>query len=80
MYVQMMDIWRKDVTDDNRRPFKRRKAIYDHAIVIGPMIMMKFASKKCRENNIPNTVSTKSFNGRWNWNVRCMQSNNRGKS
>lgn len=30
---------------------------YDHAVVIGPMIMMKFASKKCRENNIPNTVS-----------------------
>lgn len=30
---------------------------YDHAVVIGPMVMMKFASKKCRENNIPNTVS-----------------------
>ena len=30
---------------------------YDHAVVIGPMIMMKFASKKCKENKIPNTVS-----------------------
>ena len=42
-----------DVIDDLLKEGKN----YDHAIVIGPMIMMKFASKKCRENNIPNTVS-----------------------
>ncbi|MDU1910658.1 bifunctional dihydroorotate dehydrogenase B NAD binding subunit/NADPH-dependent glutamate synthase [Fusobacterium sp.] len=42
-----------DVIDDLLKEGKH----YDHAIVIGPMIMMKFASKKCRENNIPNTVS-----------------------
>ena len=42
-----------DVIDDLLKEGRH----YDHAIVIGPMIMMKFASKKCRENNIPNTVS-----------------------
>lgn len=30
---------------------------YDHAVIIGPMIMMKFASLKCREYGIKNTVS-----------------------
>lgn len=30
---------------------------YDHAVLIGPMIMMKFASAKCREYGIKNTVS-----------------------
>ncbi|MDY4005429.1 MAG: bifunctional dihydroorotate dehydrogenase B NAD binding subunit/NADPH-dependent glutamate synthase [Fusobacterium varium] len=42
-----------DVIDDLLKEGKH----YDHAVIIGPMIMMKFASKKCRENNIPNTVS-----------------------
>lgn len=42
-----------DVIDDLLKEGKH----YDHAIIIGPMIMMKFASKKCRENNISNTVS-----------------------
>lgn len=41
-----------DVIDDLLKEGKH----YDHAIVIGPMIMMKFASKNA-ENNIPNTVS-----------------------
>ncbi|MDO4690489.1 MAG: NADPH-dependent glutamate synthase [Fusobacterium sp.] len=30
---------------------------YDHAVIIGPMIMMKFTSKKCKEFGIRNTVS-----------------------
>lgn len=30
---------------------------YDHAVIIGPMIMMKFASLKCKEYGIKNTVS-----------------------
>lgn len=42
-----------DVIDD----LLKEGRYYDHAIIIGPMIMMKFASKKCRENNISNTVS-----------------------
>lgn len=42
-----------DVIDDLLKEGRH----YDHAIIIGPMIMMKFASKKCRENNISNTVS-----------------------
>lgn len=42
-----------DVIDDLLKEGKH----YDHAVIIGPMIMMKFASKKCRKNNIPNTVS-----------------------
>lgn len=42
-----------DVIDDLLKEGKH----YDHAVIIGPMIMMKFASKKCRENNILNTVS-----------------------
>ena len=42
-----------DVIDDLLKEGKH----YDHAVIIGPMIMMKFASKKCRENNIPNIVS-----------------------
>lgn len=30
---------------------------YHHVVAIGPMIMMKFVSQKCREYHIPNTVS-----------------------
>jgi ferredoxin--NADP+ reductase len=30
---------------------------YDHAIIIGPMIMMKFTSMLTKELNIPTTVS-----------------------
>lgn len=33
------------------------KKKYDQAVVIGPMIMMKFTSMKCKEYNLPNTVS-----------------------
>ena len=45
------------VTDVIDRLIKEENKKYDHAIVIGPMIMMKFASMKCREYNLPNTVS-----------------------
>ena len=43
-----------DVIDDliNNRDKK-----YDHAVLIGPIMMMKFASLKCREYGIKNTVS-----------------------
>ena len=45
------------VTDVIDRLIKEENKKYDHAIVIGPMIMMKFASMKCREYNLSNTVS-----------------------
>ena len=45
------------VTDVIQKLVENENQEYDHAIVIGPMIMMKFASLKCREYNIPNTVS-----------------------
>lgn len=44
------------VTDMLEKLVKEGK-YYDHAVIIGPMIMMKFASKKCREFEIKNTVS-----------------------
>lgn len=44
------------VTDMLEKLIKEGKK-YDHAVIIGPMIMMKFASKKCREYGIKNTVS-----------------------
>ena len=43
-----------DVIDDL---LKNRKKEYDHAVIIGPIMMMKFASQKCREYGIKNTVS-----------------------
>ena len=43
-----------DVIDDL---IKNRGKIYDHAVLIGPIMMMKFASMKCREYKIANTVS-----------------------
>lgn len=43
-----------DVIDDL---IKNRGKKYDHAVLIGPIMMMKFASMKCREYSIPNTVS-----------------------
>ncbi|MBU3843066.1 MAG: NADPH-dependent glutamate synthase [Candidatus Fusobacterium pullicola] len=45
------------VTDVIQKLVENENQEYDHAIVIGPMIMMKFASLKCREYNIANTVS-----------------------
>lgn len=45
------------VTDVIQKLVENENKEYDHAIVIGPMIMMKFASLKCREYNIANTVS-----------------------
>lgn len=36
---------------------KKQNKHYDHIVIIGPMIMMKFASLKCKEYNIDHTVS-----------------------
>lgn len=44
------------VTDMLEELIKEGKK-YDHAIIIGPMVMMKFTSQKCREYGIKNTVS-----------------------
>ena len=46
-----------NVTNVIDKLIKEENKKYDHAIVIGPMIMMKFASIKCKEYNLPNTVS-----------------------
>ena len=43
------------VTDVMEQLFQEKK--YTHIVIIGPMIMMKFASLKCREYALPNTVS-----------------------
>lgn len=49
MHGRVPDMIDKLIKEDGKK--------YDHAVVIGPMIMMKFASMKCREYNLPNTVS-----------------------
>ena len=45
------------VTDCLEDLVKKQGKKYDHAVVIGPMIMMKFMSILTRELNIPTTVS-----------------------
>ena len=45
------------VTDCLSDLVKNKNKKYDHAVVIGPMIMMKFMSKLTKELNIPTTVS-----------------------
>jgi ferredoxin/flavodoxin---NADP+ reductase len=45
------------VTDCLKYLVEEKKNKYDHAIVIGPMIMMKFMSLLTKELNIPTTVS-----------------------
>ena len=45
------------VTDCLNDLVKNKNKKYDHAVVIGPMIMMKFMSKLTKELNIPTTVS-----------------------
>ena len=45
------------VTDMIDKLIKDEKKEYDHVVVIGPMIMMKFTSKKCKEYNLAHTVS-----------------------
>lgn len=45
------------VTDVIDKLIKDEKKKYDHVVVIGPMIMMKFVSKKCKEYNLAHTVS-----------------------
>lgn len=46
-----------NVTTVIEKLIKEENKKYDHAIVIGPMVMMKFASLKCREYGLKNTVS-----------------------
>ncbi|MPQ43705.1 sulfide/dihydroorotate dehydrogenase-like FAD/NAD-binding protein [Clostridium tarantellae] len=45
------------VTDCLKELVEKKGKKYDHAIVIGPMIMMKFMSLLTKELNIPTTVS-----------------------
>ncbi|MGL5243597.1 MAG: sulfide/dihydroorotate dehydrogenase-like FAD/NAD-binding protein, partial [Sarcina sp.] len=45
------------VTDCLKELVEQKGKKYDHAIVIGPMIMMKFMSMLTKELNIPTTVS-----------------------
>lgn len=45
------------VTDCLNDLVKNQNKKYDHAVVIGPMIMMKFMSKLTKDLNIPTTVS-----------------------
>jgi NAD(P)H-flavin reductase len=45
------------VTDCLRDLVEKQGKSYDHAVIIGPMIMMKFAAKLTKELNIPTVVS-----------------------
>lgn len=47
----------KGMVTDLMDSLMREGKEYDHAAIIGPMAMMKFTSKKCKEYGIPNTVS-----------------------
>ena len=47
----------KGLTTDMLEKLLKDGKKYDHSVIIGPMVMMKFTSQKCREYGIKNTVS-----------------------